>query len=96
LRNDRLITVVQLYAQELYPPDRYGDQPLTEAVLVDSFGGVVDRCDGLKRELIEAKKAQKVEEDRLANTELLVDFLRGGGTAPDSSGVKRPREGSPE
>jgi hypothetical protein len=56
----------------------------------------VDRCDELKRELIEAKKAQKVAEDRLANTELLVHFLRGGGTATDSSGVKRPREGSPE
>jgi hypothetical protein len=27
--NDRLITVVQLYARELYPPNRYGDQPLT-------------------------------------------------------------------
>jgi hypothetical protein len=96
LRNYRLITVDQLYARELYPPDLYGDQPLTEAVLVNAFGGVVDRCDELKRELIEAKKAQKFAEDRLANTELLVDFLRGGGTAPDASGVKRRREGYPE
>jgi hypothetical protein len=64
--------------------------------MVDAFGGVVDRCDELKRGLIEKKKAQKVAEDRLANTELLVNFLTGGGTAPDSSGVKRSREGSPE
>jgi hypothetical protein len=96
LRNDRFITVVQLYARELFPPDRYGDQPLIEAVLLDAFGGVVDRCDNLKRKLIEEKKAQKISEDHLDNTELLVDFLRGGVTAPDSSGVKRPREGSPE
>jgi hypothetical protein len=96
LHNDRLITVVQLYARDFYPPDRHRDQPLTEAVLVDAFGGVVDRCDEFKRELIEVKKAQKVAEYRLANTELLVDFLRGGGTAPDTSGVKGPREGSPE
>jgi hypothetical protein len=48
-RNDRLITVVKLYARELYPQDRYGDQPLTEAVLADAFGGVVDICDELKR-----------------------------------------------
>jgi hypothetical protein len=57
--------------------------------------GTSSAAEHQKRELIEEQKAQKIAEDRLANTELLVDFLRGGGTAPDTSGVKRPREGSP-
>jgi hypothetical protein len=96
MRNGRLIAIIQRYARELYPPDRYGNQPLTEEVLADALGGVVDLCDELKRELDEAKMAQKVAEDRLENAELLVNFLRGGGTAPDASGVRLPRDGSPE
>ena len=95
LRDERLISSIQRYARGPYDPDRHGDLPLTEAVLVSAFAEIVDRCDSLQRRLHEEIEARQTAEARLANAELLVKLLRGEGQTLDASGMKRPRAGSP-
>jgi hypothetical protein len=95
LQDHRLLETIQEYSRVCYAKDTGGYKPLTERVLTDAIGCLEDSLKDTEKLLNEEREARRLAEDRLANAELLVKFMRGDTTSEGVHGVKRPRERSP-
>jgi hypothetical protein len=94
LRECRADALIQVSAKDYYPPDLDGNQPLTEATLMEM---ILDLHWYLRRAETAAdseRATRLLAEERLRNSKILVKFLqREAAAAKDTQGIKRPREG---
>jgi hypothetical protein len=92
LRRTNAVSLIQISTRGYYQPNANGDQPLTEATLVETLVVKHQHIRAIENVLDETRAARAVTEERLRNAELLVRFLQSETAAKRTQGVKRPRE----
>jgi hypothetical protein len=92
LRRTNAVSLIQISTRGYYQPNANGDQPLTEATLVETLIVMHRHIRAIENVLDETRAARAVTEERLRNAELLVRFLQSETAAKRTQGVKRLRE----
>jgi hypothetical protein len=92
LRRTNAVILINISTRGYYQPNANGDQPLTEATLVETLIVMHQHIQAIENVLDETNAAWSVTEERLRNAELLVRFLQSETAAKRTQGVKRPRE----
>jgi hypothetical protein len=92
LRRTNAVSLTQISTRGYYQPNANGDQPLTEATLVEAWIVMHQHIRAIEIVLDETRAARAVTEERLRNAELLVRFLQSETAAKRTQGFKRPRD----
>jgi hypothetical protein len=92
LRRTNAVSLIQNSTRGYYQPYAKGDQPLTEATLVEKLIVMHQHIHSIENVLDEMRAARAVTEERLRDSELLVRFLQSEAATREIHGVKRPRD----